>query len=132
MSSVLLRLLCAILFIWQPMNFAAELALTMPSLHFRGPLATLELTADGIVAALSAAAGWSLWIARPHGPALAKLALVGMAAVSVQSQYWSMLPGQTSPGAQLPIALVAVGHSVFWLIYLRRSSAVRRISALDG
>jgi hypothetical protein len=122
--TVLLRLLCAVLFIWQPMRFAGELARTLPSLDFRGPAAVLELIGHGAVAALSTAAGWSLWHSRPHGPPLATVALLALAAVSVQSLYFSTLPSQTRPGTELPLAALAVAHSAAWIVYLRWSSKV--------
>jgi hypothetical protein len=132
MASVLLRLLCAVLFIWQPMNFAAQAEMTLPSLSFRGPVASLEFAVHAAVAALAAAAGLALWQDRPHGPMLANLALVAMAAVSVQSLYWSSLPSQTSPGTELPLALLAVLHSAAWIAFLNRSERVRRIRSAEG
>jgi hypothetical protein len=57
-------------------------------------------------------------------PAIAELivhaivALILSAAVSVQSLYWSRLPHQTPPGAQLPLATIAVAHTAAWVAYL--------------
>ena len=122
-----LLLLCIILFVWQPLNFVAELAATGPSLDMRGVRALAELMIDGAVAVLSVAAGWSLWVRVPHGPTLAVLALIGAAATGVQSLYWSVLPGQTKPGDELPLALAQVAHSAAWIAYLRRSRRVREM-----
>jgi hypothetical protein len=122
MSRLLLRLLCVVLFVFQPMTFAVELTQALPMLSFRGPVALLELVVHGIVAALSCAAGWSLWNSLPHGPGLARLALTCMAAVSVQSLYWSALPSQTRPGSELPLAVLAIAHSVAWIAFLYRTS----------
>lgn len=123
-----LFVLCVILFVWAPASFAAELGTTLPSLWMRGPLAILELGAHGLVTAVSVAAGWALWQRRPHGPPLARTALIGLAAVGVQSVYWSMLPTQTPPGSELPLAALTVGHAVLWLVYLHCSSTVRAIT----
>ena len=114
-----LLLLSVILLVWQPRNFAIELTTTLPSLSMRGAVAIVELLAHGAVAALCVAGGWSLWIARPHGPTLAALALIASAAVGVQSLYWSVLPSQTMPGDHLPMAILIVAHATAWLVYLR-------------
>ena len=118
-------LLCFILFAWAPMSFATELALSLASLGMRGPLAIAELVAHGAVTAVSVAAGWSLWLNRPHAPMLARVAVIGLAIIAVQSLYWTMLPRQTSPGSELPLAALAVGHASLWLLYLHRSSRIR-------
>ncbi len=114
-----LLLLSVILLVWQPRNFAIELTTTLPSLGTRGAVAIVELLTHGAVAALCVAGGWSLWMARPHGPTLAALALIASAAVGVQSLYWSVLPSQTMPGDHLPMAILIVAHAVAWLAYLR-------------
>ena len=122
---IALLLLCAVLGIWYPLNFSAELAKTLPSLEMRGPLAAFELLAHAIVAATCTAAAWALWNRTSHGPRLARLALVSAAVVAVQSLYWSVLPTQTIPGDELPLAAFAVAHSGAWLIYLSRSASIR-------
>ena len=118
-------LFCFILFGWAPMSFATELALSLPSLGMRGPLAIAELVAHGAVTAVSVAAGWSLWLSRPHAPMLARIAVIGLAIIAVQSLYWTRLPRQTSPGSELPLAALAAGHASLWLLYLHRSSRIR-------
>ena len=122
MVRLLRWLLCVVLFIWQPMNFAVSVSQTLPTMSFRGPLTVLELIVHGLAAALSAAAGWALWHSRPHGPNLAILAVSAMAAVSVQSLYWSTLPSQTQPGTELPLAFFASAHGVFWIGFLYKTS----------
>ena len=123
-----LFLLCVVLFVWAPASFAAELGTTLPSLWMRGPLALFELGAHGLVTALSVAAGWALWLRRPHGPPLARAALIGLAVVGVQSVYWSVLPTQTPPGSELPLAALSVGHTALWLLFLHRAAVIRSIS----
>ena len=121
-------LLCVILFVWAPWRFSLELGETLPSLGMRGPLAILELAAHGAVTALSVAAGWSLWNSRPHGPMLARVAVPGLAIVAVQSLYWTVLPRQTSPGTELPLAAFATAHAALWLLYLHRSARIRAMA----
>lgn len=111
--------LCAVLLLWQPLAFASEAATTLPSLGMRGLPALLELIVHGAVAAISVAAASALWNARPHGPALAAVALACAAAADVQRLYWSILPSQTKPGDELPLALLTVVHSAAWLMFLR-------------
>lgn len=121
--------LCLVLAAWYPLNYAAELLSTLPSLGMRGPLAAIELVAHGIVAVASVAAGRALLIGQAHGPALARLALVLAAAAAVQSLHWSILPSQTVPGDELPLSIAAVAHAAVWLVFLRRSKRVKRLEA---
>ena len=113
-----LWLLSAYLLIWCPLNFAVELSSVLPSLGLRGPLAAFELVLHGAAAAVAFAAGWALRANGPQGIPLARIALVVTAAVSIQSLYWSVLPGQTRPGDELPLAIVAAGWAGGWLLYL--------------
>jgi hypothetical protein len=124
-----IALLAGILGAWVPLNFSAELATTLPSIGMRGPLAVLELTAHGAATALSVAAGYALWLRRPHGPMLARAALVINALVAVQRHYWSILPSQTMPGDELWLSIAAVLHSAVWLVFLQRSARVRDIAS---
>ncbi len=121
MRRVPVVLLSAILFAWQPRQFAFDLEATLPSIGMRGGAAVIELMWHGVVAALSVAAGWSLWTSRPHGPPMAAAALIASALTSVQSLYWSVLPSQTMPGDRLMLAVLAVLHAAAWLVYLARS-----------
>jgi hypothetical protein len=113
-----LLLLCAFLLVWRPWTFAVELAGVLPSLGLRGPLAVAELVAHGAAAACAVAGGWALWTSSPHRLVLARAGVITSAIVSVQSLYWSVLPSQTRPGDELPLALLAVVHAAIWLVYL--------------
>jgi hypothetical protein len=121
-------LLCLILFVWAPWRFSLELGETLPSIGMRGPLAIVELGVHFAVTALAVAAGWSLWNSRPHGAMLARVAVLGLALVAVQSLYWTVLPRQTSPGTELPLAIIASAHAGLWLLYLHRSARIREIA----
>ena len=121
-------LLCFILFGWVPLSFATELAMSLPSLGMRGPLAIAELVAHCAVTAVSVAAGWSLWLSRPHAPMLARVAVIGLAIIAVQSLYWTVLPRQTSPGSELPLAALATAHAAVWLVYLHKSARIRAMA----
>jgi hypothetical protein len=116
--SWLLVVLSAFLFLWEPLRVAGELTQALPTMGMRGWLAGVELLAHASVAAIAAAAAWSLWNGASHGPGLAIVALSLSAAVTIQSLYWSRLPRQTPPGAQLPLAVLAVAHAGAWIGYL--------------
>lgn len=122
-----LLVLCAVLVLWRPLDFAFELPSALPSLGMRGAAGAIELLFHGAVAALSVAAARALWSALPAGPPFAAWALIASAAASIQSLYWSVLPHQTSPGSELPLATLAGAHAVLWLVYLKRSRRVREI-----
>lgn len=121
MGTAWLALLCLLLVAWYPLNFAAELLKTLPSIGLRGPIAAIELLGHGLVVALCVAAGLSLWNGHPHGLGFARVALVLVALAAVQSLYWSLLPNATMPGDELPLALFAIMHSALWLLYLHRT-----------
>jgi hypothetical protein len=123
-----IALLAGILGVWVPLNFAAELATTLPSIGMRGEVAVVELIVHGVAAALSVSAGYALWLRRPHGPMLARAALVINALVAIQRHYWSILPSQTMPGDELWLSIAAVLHSVAWLGFLQRSARVRELN----
>ena len=120
-----LLLLCAVLFVWQPLTFAVEVSSTLPSIGMRGAAGAIELGAHGVVAALSFAAGWALWQTSPAGPMLATIAIAAAAAAGVQSLYWSVLPSNVFPSDRLPLSIFIVATACAWLLYLRRSKRVR-------
>jgi hypothetical protein len=84
----------------------------------RGWLAVIELIWAGAVAAISAAAALSLWMERPHGVPLAKLALVLSTLRGIQSLYWTALPSNAPPGTQGLYTAAMVVFSLGWLAYL--------------
>jgi hypothetical protein len=114
-----LLLLCAVLFLWQPLDFSAEVASALPTIGMRGAAGVVELAIHGLIAAASVAAGWALWNGNPAGPPLAAMVLLAAAAAGVQSLYWTALPRNTFPSDRLPLATVIVAHSAAWLVYLR-------------
>jgi hypothetical protein len=93
----------------------------------RGLAGAIELLGHGAVAAVSVAAAQALWNERSAGPPLAVVALIGSAAVSVQSLYWTVLPHQTVPGSKRPLAALAIVHAAVWLLYLKHSRRIREI-----
>jgi len=122
-----LLLLCAYLAAWQPMKLASEVSATLGSLEMRGLAGVVELSAHAVITALAVAAGWGLWIGNPKAPIFAAIALAACAVASVQSLYWTRLPGNTMPGDRLPLAVAAIAHATGWMVYLRKSRRVRSL-----
>lgn len=122
-----LLVLCAVLLLWRPLDFAMELPLTLPSLGMRGIAGGAELLFHGAVAVLAIAAVRALAGALPIGPTLAAAALVASAGASIQSLFWSALPTEVVPGSELPLAALSTVHALAWLFYLKRSRRVRAI-----
>jgi hypothetical protein len=121
--------LCVVLFGWWPIGFAVELAQTLPTIEMRGAAGVIELIFHGAVAALAMAAVRALWAALPPARGLAVAALIASAIASVQSLYWSVLPHQTKPGDELPLAIFTVIHACAWLVYLQRSRRFRETAS---
>ena len=128
MARAWLILLCVALLLWRPLDYVVELPQSLPTMGMRGVPGAIELVFHGIVAAVSVAAAQALWSERPSGPSLAAVALIGSAAATVQTVYWTALPHQTVPGSERLIAALAIGHAAIWLVYLSRSRRIREIS----
>jgi hypothetical protein len=124
-----LFVLCAVLLLWRPFDFVFELLQSLPSLGMRGAPGAIELLFHGLVAAISVAAVRALSSRLPGAPALAAVALIGSAAATVQTLYWSALPHQTIPGTEALLSTIAVVHAAIWLIYLKRSRQVRAMQS---
>jgi hypothetical protein len=118
-SQPMIRLLAILLILWEPLHFAAEALGVLPTIAYRGALAIAELVLHGIVAALSAAAGLALFNGSPDGRRLATFAVMAVAARTIQSQYFSVLPNNTTPGAEPVYAGVAVGIAVVAMVVIR-------------
>jgi hypothetical protein len=120
-------LLCVFLFCREPLRLAGELTGSIGTMGMRGVPGAIELTAHAMVAAIAVAAGWGLWIGNPQSPVIAAIAVAASAAVSIQSLWWSSLPGDVVPGERLPLSLMALAHAAGWIVFLRRSRRVRAV-----
>jgi hypothetical protein len=120
-----LVLLSVFLFVWEPLRFANELTGAMGTLAMRGGPGAVELVVHATIAAIGVAAAWGLWIRNPRAPMLASIAVAASALATVQSLYWSYLPGNAVPGEGLPLSIVAIAHAAGWIAYLRYSRRVR-------
>jgi hypothetical protein len=120
-----LLLLCAFLFAWEPLRFARDLSGSIGTLAMRGTPGVVELAAHAVIAVASAAAAWALWIRNPRAPMLASIAVAASALATIQSLYWTYLPGNAVPGEALPLSGAAIAHAAGWIAYLRKSRRVR-------
>ncbi|MEN3340529.1 MAG: hypothetical protein V7647_4205 [Acidobacteriota bacterium] len=122
-----LLLLCVFLFAWEPLRVAGDFTGAIGTMGMRGALGGIELAAHAAVAMIAVAAGWGLWIGNPRSPALAVVALAASAGVTIQSLYWSRLPGNAVPGERLPLVLLALAHAAGWIAFLLKSRRVRAV-----
>lgn len=107
---------------WEPLRFAGEALRVLPSIGYRGAIAGVELLVHGLVAALSAGAGFALWNGTPDARRIATIAMIALMARAVQSVYWSVLPNSTVPGDEASTAGVAVVVGMVMLAVIRRKA----------
>jgi hypothetical protein len=113
------RVVALLFIVWEPLRFAGEALSVLPSIAYRGALAGVELLAHGLVAALSAGAGFALWNGTPDARRFATIAVIALMARTVQSVYWSVLPNSTKPGDEAWTAGVAVVLGILMLAVIR-------------
>lgn len=118
----MLRIVALLLIVLEPLRFAGEVLRVLPSIVDRGAIAAIELLLHGLVALLSAGAGFALWNATPDARRISTIAIVALVARSVQSVYWSVLPDSTMPGDEAYSAgiAVAIGLAMLAVIYFPR------------
>jgi hypothetical protein len=115
------------LLLWRPLDFAFELAATLPTLGMRGVAGVVELSFHGLVAALAVAAARALSNGMSSARVLTAAALVASAAATVQSLHWSVLPHQTKPGDETLLSIAAIAIAALGLVYLARSRRMREL-----
>lgn len=118
----MITIVAALLVFLEPLRFGAEALAVLPTIGYRGPLAMIELAVHGLIAAVSAAAGFALWNGSPDGRRLARIAIIAVTARALQSLAWSVLPNNTPPGGEFFSAGVAIAISAAALVVLRRAS----------
>lgn len=122
-----LMLLSRILLIWEPATLALTASALLPTLAIRGTAVLVALGIRAAVAALSVAAGLSLWNLRPHGPALARAALICSAVSGTVFLNTRLLPSNRMPDDDVLYTALLLAHHGAWLIYLQRSRVVRAL-----
>lgn len=121
-----LLVLCFFLAVWQPLSLAAVASSVLQALPVRGwPLAVL-LAVRVMVTAFGVAGAIAIYHRHSGAAAIAGLALVLSIAVDVFAYLTPYFPSNRLPGdTPFYIAWTIASHGV-WLIYLSRSSRVRR------
>jgi hypothetical protein len=115
----MLRLVAALLMVWEPLRFAGEALQVLPSIGYRGALAAIELLAHAGVAALAAGAGFALWNQAPDARRFATVAVLVLVARAAQSLYWSVLPNNTVPGDEPLTIAVTLAAGALMLAIVR-------------
>ena len=120
-----LLVLCLLLLVWHPLNFAVAAAGALEALPLRGAPLALVLAARLLGTAFGIAAGIALLARRPGAVTLAIIALALSAAADLFVYTTSFMPSNRLPGDTIwYIALSLVYHGA-WLLYLVRSARVR-------
>ena len=118
----MIRIVAALLLVWEPLNFAVEALTVLPTILYRGWPAVTELAAHGMVAAVATSAALALWNTTSAARRLASIAIVLSVARTVQATWWSALPSATVPGSEPLIVLLAILVGTISLIVLHVST----------
>lgn len=114
-------LVAVLLVALEPLHFAGELLMVLPTLIYRGWLAFVEVATHAGVAALCVMAGFALLNQSPDARRVAGIAILASLLRVIQSTYWSALPTNTIPGDEpLRIATAAASAGIALLILRRR------------
>jgi uncharacterized protein DUF2569 len=120
-----LLLLCALLLIWHPLNFAIAAASSLDALRLRGLPLALTLGGRLIVTALGIAAGLALLARRAGAATLAMAALAASAASDLVIYTTPYMPNNRLPGDTRWYIAGSLLYHAAWLLYLVRSARVR-------
>ena len=115
-----LLLLALLLVVGEPLLLAQEVAHLLPTIGMRGSAVGWLVLARVGVTGVGVAAGLAILGGRPHGAAMARLALLLLAAVSLVAVLTPILPSNRLPGTAGPIALLIVVYYGAWIVYLHR------------
>ena len=114
-------LVAVLLIALEPLHFAGELVIVLPTITYRGWVAFLEVAVHAGVAALCVMAGFALLNGSPDARRVATIAVLASVLRVAQSTYWSALPSNTIPGDEpIRIAVGIVAGSVALLILRRQ------------
>ena len=120
-----LFVLCALLLVWHPLNFALVAAGALEALPLRGTPLALVLAARLLVTAVGIAAGIALLARRPAAVTLAIAALALSAAADLFVYTTSYMPSNRLPGDTRWYVATSLLYHGAWLLYLVRSVRVR-------
>jgi hypothetical protein len=121
-----LLVLCVVLLVWQPAQFALAASTAIEAVRVRGAGVVVVLMARLIVTAFGAAAGFAIMRRRQAAIGMTIAALVAIAVVDILVELTSFFPSNRVPG---DAPLYAAGSAAFnggWALYMARSARVRR------
>src|SRR6476661_6649686 len=120
-----LLVLCVVLLVWQPAQFAVAASTTINAVGVRGASVIVVFLARLVVTAFGAAAGFAIMRRRHAAIRMTITALIAIAVVDVFVELTSFFPSNRVPGdAPLYAAASAAFHGG-WALYVARSSRVR-------
>lgn len=120
-----LLVLCVLLLVWHPLDFALVAAGVLEALPLRGTPLALVLAARLLVTAVGIAAGIALLARRPAAVTLALVALALSAAADLFVYTTSYIPSNRLPGDTIWYVAVSLLYHGAWVLYLVRSTRVR-------
>jgi len=120
-----LLILCVLLLVWQPINFALVASTMVDRIAVRGVPLVLILVTRVIVVGFGIAAGLALVARRPGAATLARISLGLTAAVEVFIYTTSYFPTNLPPGDAKFYGAASVLNAAAWITYLTRSKRVR-------
>lgn len=120
-----LLVLCTLLLVWHPLNFAIAAASALNALPLRGTPLALVLAGRLVVTALGIAAGIALLARRPAAVMLTIAALAASAAADVFVYATPYMPSNRLPGDTKWYVAGSLLYHAAWLLYLVRSARVR-------
>jgi hypothetical protein len=120
-----LLVLCVLLLVGHPLNFAIVAAGALEALPLRGAPLALLIAARLLVTAFGIAAGIALLARRPAAVKLAIVALTLSAAADLFVYTTSYMPSNRLPGDTIWYVTLSLLYHGAWLLYLVRSARVR-------
>jgi hypothetical protein len=121
-----LLLLCGVLLVWQPAEFAVAATIAIEAVGVRGVTILVVLLVRLVVTAFGAAAGLAIMRRRQAAIRMSIAALVAAAGVDAFVELTSFFPSNRVPGDAPFYAAASAAFYGGWALYVARSSRVRR------
>jgi hypothetical protein len=127
-----LLILTLILTVWNPASLALRLAAGVVNLAAHSWLSLVFLSIRLVITSIGVAAGLALFMRRPWGVGLTKLALILFGIETVVRLSTRVDLSEAPPGTRLPMAILLLAHNAAWYLYLEKSRRVRSIYGLES
>jgi hypothetical protein len=121
-----LLVVCVVLLVWQPAQFAFAASTAIEAVRVRGAGVIVVLLARLIVTALGAAAGFAIMRRRQAAIVMSIGALVAIAIADVLVELTSFFPSNRVPGDAPLYAAASAAFNGGSALYMARSARVRR------